>query len=201
MRPIIMCGVPRSGSTLVGQILQAVFPRQEIIQTHPDEWESDGFLTVVSIRNPHDVVASLYRVRLSRGKFEEGTMNDLENVIKRMEMYFRGLKPILKGPHLLFRYENFFDDYSVIYNGICNVFNIEIPPCIRRQISERFSLEANRTRAAKLKDFNDVDENGIHGDHIGAVVPGHWRNTLPKWALSRVKEVCGPIARKWDYED
>lgn len=36
MKSIVMCGIPRSGSTLVWQILQAVFPGQDIPKTHPD---------------------------------------------------------------------------------------------------------------------------------------------------------------------
>lgn len=64
MRPLMICSIPRSGSTLVEQILQEVFPSERVCKTHPatTDWRPNGELVLTTIRDPRDVVASLYRV-------------------------------------------------------------------------------------------------------------------------------------------
>jgi len=197
---IVMCGIPRSGSTLVWQILQAVFPNEAIPKTHPDVWEPDGSTVIVSIRNPFDVVASLLRVRLSRERRNTPDENDIENVLGRTTLCFERLDGLLYGPHALLRYEYFYKDYSLIYDMIRSVFGLYISPNNRKKINQQFSLERNRERADALKDFSEVDGDQIHGDHIGHVIPGYWEEYLPDWSFSRVVEVCEPICREWGYE-
>lgn len=199
MRPVVMCGIPRSGSTLVWQILSEVLD-QDIPKTHPGDWDPDGVsLAVVTIRDPRDVAASLYRVRISRGGPEVGGPEGLDNVLRQLQMYFRSVPKVLKGPHILLRYEELFENIDLIWGVFLGEFGVRIPCTEQSRIEEKFSLQANRERAACLKDFNEFDEYRIHGDHIGPAVPGSWRRSLPEWAHGCVEKVCGPIAREWDY--
>lgn len=201
MQQVVMCGIPRSGSTLVWQILSEVLPHP-ILQTHPASWEPDGTsLVVVTIRDPRDVAASLYRVRISRGGLGVGGPEGLENVLQQMNLHFKGAQKILEGPHLLLRYEEFFWSMRVIWDALCRTFGLLIPPPDRERIEKMFSLDANRERASKLKDFNQVGEYHIHGDHVGEAVPGSWVRTLPEWAWPRMKEVCNPLREGWGYAD
>jgi len=201
MKSIVMCGIPRSGSTLVWQILQAVFPGQDIPKTHPDMWMPDGSTAVISIRDPRDVVASLYRVRLSRDHKEIGNHDDVANVIQRTLLCFEALKTTMTGPHIILRYENFFSDHYILYQAIETNFGIHTPLHIQKQISDRFSVEANRKRAAALNSFNEVDTDQIHGDHIGHVTPGYWSTYLPWRTVEWVAAECKGIAKEWGYED
>lgn len=201
MRRIVMCGIPRSGSTLVWQILSEVFP-QPILQTHPAAWQPDGSsLAVVTIRHPKDVAASLYRVRLSRGGGNVGGLEGLENVLLQLSLHFDAVPAIMEGPHLLLRYEQLFQSMKVLWNAIEQTFGRSVLSDEQERIEGMFSLDANRKRAAQLKDFNEVGEYHIHGDHMGPALPGSWRQTLPEWAWDRVREVCDPIAVEWDYAD
>lgn len=199
MRPVVMCGIPRSGSTLVWQVLSEVLPGP-IPQTHPAAWERDGeSVAVVTIRDPHDVAASLYRVRISRGGVGVGGEEGLANVLKQVQIYFGAVPRVLESPHLLLRYEEFVYDRDVIWRAIWDSFGVEVLPPERERIERKFSLEANQKRAAKLRDFNEVGEHHIHGDHIGPVDPGSWKWELPVETWERVRGVCGPIADEWDY--
>ena len=199
---IVMCGIPRSGSTLVWQILQAVFPKSKVLKTHPDLWEADGSTVVTSIRNPHDVAASLLRVRMSRYKIpKEITDDDIITVLRRTQMNFNNLKEILIGPHApVLRYENFYNDYNIIFKMIKEYFNVEIPIEIQFQISCKFSVIENKKRADALKDFNEVDEYQIHGDHLGHITPGYWKYYFPEKYILCVKNECNLIAKEWNYE-
>lgn len=206
MRAIVVCGIPRSGSTLVWQILQEVFPEQDILQTHPadtDRIPDNDSLIVVSIRDPRDVAASLYRVRLSRGGDDVGGMDGLETVLARTKMYFSAAKALMRLASvriLLLRYEHFVHDRQVIYNSILDALGVAVPQKEQKRINAKFSLEANRARASKMEDFTEIGEFKIHGDHIGPVAPGSWMSSLPKWATQRVIDVCTPIAEEWGYE-
>ena len=201
MQPIVACGIPRSGSTLVWQILQAVFPQNIIPKIHPGCSYIANSSVLLSIRQPHDVVASMYRVRLSRAGVCEGTHADVETVIADIEKSFTLMNAFLLGHNVLIRYEDFYKDYTLIYNAIYMLTGVDVPREARKAINEKYSLEANRKRAAVLDNFNEFDTDQIHGDHIGAVVPSYWRGTLPKGSWDEVATVCNHIAEMWGYEN
>jgi len=202
MHNIVMCGVPRSGSTLVWQILQAVFPGQKIPKTHPGMWEANESIVVVSIRNPYDITASLLRVRLNREGRKKPNWRDIKTVLRRNAQSFNCLKDVLLGPHApILRYEDFYNDYSLIYIMIERMFDVVVSFRDRKKINGRFSLARNRSRAGALKDFNEIDKDQIHGNHIGHVTPGYWVTYLPDWSMERVKEVCAPLCKEWGYNE
>lgn len=198
---IVTCGIPRSGSTLVWQILQSVYPDFKILKTHPDTWKPDGSVVVSSIRYPHDVSASLLRVRLSRFKKPiEINDDDVVTVLRRTKLNFDNLKDILIGPSTpVLKYEDFYNDYNIIFEMIQKYFNINIPEKIQNQISKKFNIRENKKRADTLPSFNEVDKYKIHGDHIGHVVPGYWKYYFPEKYIEQVKEECNIIAKDWGY--
>lgn len=201
MSSVVVCGIPRSGSTLVWQIVQAVLPQEDILKTHPDIWEPDGSRAIVSIRDPHDVVASLYRVRLSRSQKREGDQEDVSSAIRRMLISYDALNKVMKGPYDILRYEEFYHNYSVIFRYIECKLNVQVTSFVQKWISETYSVEANRARASRLMDFNEVDREQIHGDHIGNVHPGSWSDVLPEWAWDQVVKESRPVTREWGYAD
>jgi hypothetical protein len=198
-----MCGIPRSGSTLIWQILQEVFEgRREVIKTHPDIWESNEDTIIASIRDPRDVVLSLLKVRLSRQETETVTQDDIEIVLARTVLSFNKLSELLnQNSNVVLRYEHFYNDYSIIYNMITSTFDIIFSSDSCKRISDKFSVENNKKRASQLKNFNEVGTYQIHGDHIDYVDPGCWIKYLPDWSLGRVKEICKPLCKEWDYEN
>ena len=195
-----MCGIPRSGSTLVWQILCAVFPDQEILKTHPDCFIGKGAIIVSTIRDPYDVVASAVRVRLSRGQKKEIEDIDVEIVLEKTGFDFDLLKEILKGPSTpVLRYENFYNNYDFIYRMIEIYFDIKIPGIVKKFITEKFSLKNNQIRADALENFNQVDEYHIHGDHIGYVIPGYWNYYFCEKHIQSIKTFCDPLRKEWGY--
>jgi hypothetical protein len=201
---LVMCGIPRSGSTLVWQIVSEV-TGLTIEQTHPlyvreNGWNLRGTKLIITYRDPRDLATSLYRVRLSRGGPGVGGEDGLKCVIHRAKLYFDAARTFRGEGHLFLRYEDFVDDRSVVFAGIKELTGIDVAPDERARIVEKFSLEANRARAARLPDFNVIDKNGIHGDHIGPVVHGSWRSWLPPWGVRMVEDGCAQTAREWAYE-
>ena len=199
---IAVCGVARSGSTLVWQILSAMlgFP---VGQLHP---ATDADLQawsryVVTIRHPFDIAASRYRVRLSRDERGAG-WTGLEAELFVMLEHFRGAQKILSTmDSMLLRYEEFYLDYDLAIDALEKFCLVEVSAEKRAAIKEEFSLMANQQRAQKLGCFLDHDPiSRVHGDHIGAVHPGMWKEQLPDWGVQLVIAMCSNLAKEWGYE-
>lgn len=196
----VMCGVARSGSTVVWQILRHLFGN-EVVKRHPNEWEFDGRPIVSTIRHPFDVAASRYRVRLSRSGIDSGGWIGLEAELDVMKTHYNGLRSMVGMENfVLLRYEDFWNNFEVVFLTIERLFGISIEKKTRDEMGVMFGLEANKKRASTLASFNDIDSDGVHGDHIGLVVPGSWTYELPKDLWMPMVVYCLPIAREWNYE-
>lgn len=201
MKPFVVCGIPRSGSTLIWQIVQTLFPLQNIQKTHPSwkHWSPDDSAIIITVRDPRDVAASLYRVRLSRGGENVGGEEGLRHVISRTLNYFESVPYLFDQYHILLKYESFVHNYKIIYDALESFAKIKINEETRKKLSKEFSINANKKRAQKLENFNQVDDSGIHGDHIGSVEHGSWKH-LPFWMRSILQEELKNLCEEWEYE-
>jgi len=198
MPSIVTCGIPRSGSTLVWQMVQEVSSPISVHKVHPASWEVDQeALVFISIRDPRDVISSLLRVKLSReGRTgEQPTEEDLKNVLHHSEQSWLGLADLREvSQKVVLRYEHFYDDYNVIWDAIWAMLGIRPAANSRELIESQYNLLANIQRAQELKDFNEVDEANVHGDHIAQPIPGGWRKGIPghlqDQVANHVREVC-----------
>jgi hypothetical protein len=202
MHGVVMCGIPRSGSTLVWQIMRDVMPELDVLKTHPDVWYGDGSIVVPSIRDPRDVAASLLRVRLSRENRDEINDDDVFTVINRTSISFNRLKDIFVRPHTpILRYEQFYQNYDIIYDLIEDNLKVPVEPFMRKILTDRFNIKANKERADELGNFYDVDQDNIHGDHIGHIMPGYWVDYIPEEYHKLIDYWSKPLCQEWNYEN
>lgn len=94
-------------------------------------------------------------------------------------------------------YEGFWNDHAVIYDAIEGLFGVKVSADERIRLSQAYGIEANLERARRLRDFNEWDEAGVHGAHIGYPHPGGWRMALPEWAheptITAMKLYCDSL--------
>lgn len=182
MNVVHACGIPRSGSTLVHQILRSVLDGWDIRHSHPAALigRRDEPL-LATYRDPYDVAASRYRVRISRGGESDGGAVGLMAEIDEMHRHFSAFIALDRCNMVSLRYESYWNNHAPIYNAIEEVCGVRVDEDRRLEISERFSVKANRERAGKLADFNQVDDTGIHGAHVATPEPGGWR-MMPEWS-------------------
>ncbi len=196
------CGIARSGSTLVWQLLSGVFPNQEIPKIHPREFVEDGSFLVVTIRNPFDVAASRYRIRISRGGMDVGNCIGLEAELYEMKEQYELLLPIVKLKNsVLLWYEDFYDNYDIVFGVMESHLGVVVDHQLRESLKRKYSLEENKRRAAGLSSFNSCGKDKIHGDHIGAVIPNSWSDVLPVYFHDYVLGFCSPICKEWGYNE
>jgi hypothetical protein len=201
---VVSCGVPRTGSTLTWQILNEVFPGQKFSKTHPAAWVPSGEWLVVTVRHPLDTVASHYRMRLVRAEHnglpEEDPWLGIHTVFLEVKRHLESVREVLDYPRLiLLRYEDFVNNYGVIFDAYQTAFGITISQEQRNRISASCGLEANRKRGID-RNQEEFDRWQIHTQHVGTPEPGGWRSVIPVEFHERFQRLCSPLCEEWGYE-
>jgi len=198
---VYQCGIWRSGSTFIWQVMRDLLPDHDVLKVHPygHGWKPDGSPIVATYRDPRDVLASCYRVKLSRDGKLVGTPDDLLTEVNNLARVWEAFEPIAKRPETLtLRYEWFTAHPDNAVDAIAARFGVSVTPERRRKILEARSVEANLKIAATLGSFLEIDaDTQIHGEHICGKT---WRDVLPEWAHETAIESTAALCRKWGYQ-
>lgn len=188
---IIQWSPPRSGSTLVWQILDYLFEDPNYTKykwTHPNIVQKTHTLDysllnkpshffVTTLRNPIDCMVSWMLV--SKHPF---TKESIDKNIAQYLNYFSLLKLVESANNsIILRYDKFYNDNNVIYNAIEKAFGVEITKSMRETMNKKFSKDNNKKIADTMKDFDEVKKDSfIHGDHFNSTEVSYWRQKIPK---------------------
>ena len=161
---IIQFGPPRSGTTLIYNILKDIFTDQFVETRHYYRESDRKFPTIVTYRNPLDSISSsILRYGL------EPTNEVIEKQILEFER--NGIWKVLEIRNnknvLMLKYENFFDNYDVIFNSFERFFNTIISDKLRKVIKERYNIESVEKIIQNMKSYKEIDKKTLyHGKHI-----------------------------------
>jgi len=158
---IIQFSPIRSGSTLVYNILREF---SNVRKTH-NMSVKNGQLYVITYRHPYNcIISSLLR--------NEKKIN-LLNIKSEISEYLKnGGKDLLKNDLLkknilLLQYEEFFDNYEVIYNKLEKFLNINIDENKKIELSKKYHITNVKKITNKYKTFKGYDKTThLHGKHI-----------------------------------
>tara|TARA_B100000767_G_scaffold274778_1_gene308915 strand:- start:3655 stop:4296 length:642 start_codon:yes stop_codon:yes gene_type:complete len=163
-RKIIQFSPQRSGSTLVFNILQDLFPTRYINKQHNYDLKDKNFPTVITYRHPYDCIASLIL---------KDQVSPTDQIIEDKIMLFRkdGWNDFLnqfESPKILFlRYENFYNDIDFILNSIEGYFKIHIGENKRVKLRNKYKISSVKKEIEKFKSFSEFDSRShFHGNHI-----------------------------------
>ena len=191
LRPFAMVqfGPPRSGSTLVFNIMNDLFPRKKIFKVHTYRLLCEKLPVVATYRHPFDSVAS------SLIRYGHDTPSD-ELVDKQIATFLElGLNDI---SHLLSRkdavvlkYEEFSCDFNVIFDALEKLSGISISPDTRNMLQQKYNIENVEKSISSMKDFTEHDKKALwHGKHIskhkGAT--GYYKEFFTKPQIARMEE-------------
>jgi len=179
---IVVSSPPRTGSTLVYNILQYLFEdrsclfsdqgkrvkKMHTLRPLLKEKETLHQLYLFCpLRDPMSQFASLLRI----GKVPCGDFQKVEKKFKHyLKESFHFLRHGRRFPHFsLLLYETFGKDFSSIFCAIEKEFCIEIEEKDRDHIRSIFSKEALKIIADGMDTFEEADPiTGIHGLHISS---------------------------------
>ena len=216
---IVQYGIPRSGTTVIWQILSKLFPKTKIIKTH--SFISNADKVVVCVRDFRDILISQYItnsekkkkmqvVDLKLTKFKskkivnpivtKQIIKKYSNKIIRNEKILQRYINYYKNNCICLKYENFFENFEFVFKELENFFDIKIDDDSKCNISTECNIEKNRKIAHKLKDFNQWDINSlILGPHILNGKPGNWINVIPKELHFYLNDSINNLLKKWRY--
>ena len=182
MSKIKLYGVPRSGGTLIYNIIKELLPNENILpQTH--SFFNDGEYVVVTYRDFRDCAISSWRV----GQKFDNIKNQKKASFSELFFYIEGVKNNIKSnldsfkkenskrKILFLRYENWIYDHSFLYDELENFFQLNIELDKRDKISKKFSIEKTKNIQANYSSFKYFDkETHFHGYHVHTGNPGTW---------------------------
>ena len=206
---ILACGVPRTGSTLIWQILLRALPNHKVVKAHPASWAvTNGWYIIGSVRHPYDIAASCFRARIAGdsgdGSQETvvGTKKGLVSELNMMNNNFKVLRELInKYPGVILRYEDFFNNFDVVFNMIEKNLGQTIPPKMKRFIRNDCSFETNQKRSCSDIRGKEYQKTKINRAHVGIGTPGTWKTVIPLWGYDVMKKWCDPLCKEWGYEN
>jgi len=183
---IYVAAIPRSGGTLVANVLKIIFNKNSIEHWHRlSLYNKKDYLIVVN-RDIRDCVISSYRVRK---KFD-----DIDNIIKCnvFQIYpyivnyskaINGFDDYLKQHYgnincLKLKYENFYNNFDNLFNEIEKFFKITIDLNTKNIIKEKLSIQKQKISQKNILDFRKTNKLGLYGHHIFTGKIGTWKVIL-----------------------
>ncbi|WP_404787208.1 sulfotransferase domain-containing protein [Altericista sp. CCNU0014] len=161
---IIQFSPPRSGSTLIYNILRDVFPEKDIEKLHVYRYAILKSPIVITYRHPLDCIAS---------SIQRYGLVPTDEVIEKQVVEFEqnGIWDILRLRDeknvLMLRYEEFVSDFDKIFEGIEVFFGIFIPLEKRKIIADRYQIKNIEKIVRSKNTFDEYDEvTHWHGKHI-----------------------------------
>jgi hypothetical protein len=167
-KSIIQFSPPRSGSTLVYNILRVIEEKSAIEKRHNlNEGEFANFSNlriVSSVRDPVDSIASSllrYEKKPTKGSVADQIKEFKQNGLLQMTKV-RGWDNAL-----VLRYEDFVKNWGFLFENLEAFFGYKIPYRKRKVCEENFNIESVYNKGLALGSFSNysvVDQ--IHGKHV-----------------------------------
>lgn len=197
---ILQYSLPRSGSTLIFNILRSVFPDSNIIKVHRfSDKRLKSIPTVSTYRHPLDILASsIQRYGLTlTDKVIEQQIREYEN------LGINNLREIRNQENvLMLRYEDFVYNYDNIYAAIECFFEIDIPLKQRQLLSIEYHIDNVKKKITHMKTFAEYDNvTHWHGKHISKYKgePGYANDFFTVEQLVYLKEVYRDYIDEFGY--
>ena len=185
-------GIPRSASTFVWQFTRDLLG-DGVIKTH-------SFLDVVApvvatIRDPRDVVVSYWRWQ---GMLGDPTREDLIRLAGLCRVWYWTLdRYVDRGPVLVLEFADLVRHPWMWCREVCkHVGKMQDDQWIK-DVSDRYSLAANRRRQEQVTGQEPVDE--IHREHCHEARPGTWRGFVHGDDRLLLTTLLDEPLTKWGY--
>ena len=204
MRPFVLVqfSPPRSGSTLVFNIMRELFPMKKIFKVHTFRSMCRQMKVVVTYRHPLDCIAS----SIIRYK-KEPTQEELARQVRMFnEQGLLDLVKIKKMPNILMlKYEDYVNDFEYIFNHFENFFNITVSQEKRSELTAKYKIEnvEKMIKNQKGDSFADIDKKTqLHGNHISKYkgASNYYEEFFQPEQIKFLKETYAEVLEAFDYQ-
>ena len=189
---------PRSGSTLVYNLLREIFPKKKIFKVHTLRIMCYELNVVGTYRHPLDCIASSI-IRYNKKPTEE----EIQRQIKIFNQPLHNLLTSKKMSNvLLLKYERFLNDFEYIFDNFEKFFEIKITEDQRKNLTDEYKIE-NVEKKLSGGGFAEMDKKTqLHGNHISKYkgASGYYNDFFSIEQIDFLKKSYFEILREFDYE-
>ena len=220
---ILQYGLPRSGTTMVNQVLLILFyERLQIVKFNKSIkfqkgdiklFKTHKFYKMPGDGSPPNAIVGVFRdfrdVLVSNWRI--GSNTNAKRQMTEIEVYqsFSIIQTIhelnmmrKQYPNMLWlKYEDYYKNIDYMIDRIINFFDIDIPNSLRITIKQSVNIDVNRFRASQFNSFTDYDKStGIHGNHIFKGEYGGWKKFIPIHLHKTVDNFFRENLLSWGYQ-
>ena len=199
---VIVGGPEGTGGTFVAQAAASM--GLGVHKTH--DYMNQSCPKLVSYRDPRDMICSHARRRFADMPMKHALLASFQLLYRTHRRDEDVDKYAGDRQALMIRYEDYFLGHEAqMVLDIADFLCADIAPETAAAIAEKFSMEKNRARAAKLspegKYTIEKDKWMIHGGHISNNgIIGGWREVFTPLLCNLVKHRLGDFLVVWKYE-
>jgi hypothetical protein len=152
---IVQFGIPRSGSTLVYNILRETFPATYVMKAHSLNRKLSRYPIIATYRHPLDVLASILQCQALSVSDEEIKKQLI--ILNRTGLW--DIFSIRDQPGvLLLKYEEFSINFDFLFDAIESFFNQPIPIEARERLHHAYNIQNVKRRIGEHQDFSNYDK-------------------------------------------
>ena len=222
MDKILLYGIPRSGNTLIAQVLRILFHDYMLITSH--NWLSPRDLLlkhgikdhnilpiIIPVRDFRYSLISSWRVNLSANnqidEFEKRqmTLDEVRRFTRRLK---KGINRNLKyekryrNQILWLRYEEFSKDFDYLFENLESFFNQDFSEDQKKLVLGECNIDKNIGRQKLQPNFSKYDAKYyIHGHHINTSKQKHWTEYVEPKHQNHVLRALSTGLKHWNYLD
>jgi len=202
MKPFVLIqfSPPRSGSTLIFNIMREIYPFKKIFKMHTFRSMCKEMPVVLTYRHPLDCIASSI-IRYNK----QPTTEEIERQIKIFnEQGFLDLVNIKNQTNvLMLKYEDFVHDFEYIFNHFENFFGIKISIAKRQLLTEKYNIQSVEKMLKDGNSFAVFDKKTqLHSNHISSYkgASNYYEDFFNADQITMLKTVYADIMQTFQYQ-
>ncbi len=187
--PVLQFSPPRTGSTLVWNVLRELFPGRRIKKKHSLKKTRLGpfcLPIVCTVRHPLDAMASSIQCQ-ELPKTDES----IDMLRKEFDLAMRSVLDIRTDSHaLILKYEQFSNDHEYLFNELECFFGINIDSHKRQGICDKYNVKKVKEKTEQMGDFDNWNKKDhFHGRHVSKFngASGYYREFFTQEQICRLK--------------
>ena len=164
IRKTIQFGLPRSGSTLIYNIIKDVVPYARVKKVHDLRRMNRSLPMVCTYRNPLDIMASLFESQ--KIPLDEASI-DHQIVLLNLSGIWDMALVREQSNVLMLKYEDFYSDLHSAVTAVSRFLKVDLSNDRQEEIVDRYQIEVVKKRTDTLGGFSEVDKRTkFHGSHV-----------------------------------
>ena len=203
-------GVPRSGGTLVYNIVRELLSGKATIEPQTHSFFDDSEKAIITYRDFRDCVVSSWRVGNHFDSPERRKLANYSDLTKTINDYKRQVAEHLnqfknkRSPDktLYLKYEDWVNNYDFLFGSLQDFLEIDVSKKQRQRLRSQYSREEVKKQTKKLETegFDAYDKlTHFHGHHIYTGRPGTWKELVWPWDHEKLTNALKNELESWDY--